>query len=46
MKDLLRRLDGAGDPGGGGKVRRRRRREEIDFIVNTTHSIKTFAAVD
>ena len=45
MQELLQRLDGEGEPlkkSSSGRTKKK----ELETILNTTHSIKTFAEVD
>ena len=44
MANLLSKLDGEGEP--AKKAKGRTKKQEMETILNTTHSIKTFAAID
>ena len=44
MIALLSKLDGEGEP--IKKAKARTKKQELETILNTTHSIKTFAAID
>jgi hypothetical protein len=45
MRELLGKLDGEGE-NSKSKAKGRSKKEELETILNTTHSIKMFANVD